>query len=388
MSYALFGNKQIGLKQETQSGVQETELGPECYGLQVTEITAAVEPEVIEQEAFKGSLSASPARIGKIPANVSLAGELKNSGETGKPPKIDAVLQAARFARRNVFCIGISGETGLDKLITGKTVIKSSTENVKGLVVGIDTENHKLYYAAISGNFAVDEIHSLDSQFTAQIISEPVSAGYLYNPSSGENSEGTYTLSVSDGGLKKEIYGAACTFTMETSASSYPSWTAAFTGIANKSTWGSKAGTAPEGIEWENHLPAIVVESNIKIGTDYAPITQSIQIDLGNEVTLIEDQNSPTWFKHALVVKRAGTATVNLSVADLEQSGGLYQKLFMGEIAAMSFKIGEGAGNQINVLLPAVQYTGISESDNNSLLAQALTLKLTGEDDEILLWFR
>ncbi|MCL2207368.1 MAG: hypothetical protein FWB90_04640, partial [Fibromonadales bacterium] len=134
--------------------------------------------------------------------------------------------------------------------------------------------------------------------------------------------------------------------------------------------------------------PAVVVESNIRIGADYAPITQSIQIDLGNEVVLIEDQNSPSWFKYAIVVKRAGTATVNLSVADLEQSSGLYEKLFMGEIASMSFKIGEGAGNRIDVFLPAVQYTGIAESDNNSLLAQALTLKLTGEDDEILLWFR
>ncbi len=388
MSYALFGNKQIGLKQETQSGVQETELGPECYGLQVTEITAAAEPEVIEQETFKGSLSASPARIGKIPASASLAGELKNSGEAGKLPKIDAILQAARFARRDVFCVDLSNETGLDKLINGKTVIKNAAGNAKGLVVGIDTENHKLYYAAISGTFAVEGISSIDSQFTAQINSALTAAGYLYNPSSGENSEGTYTLSISDGGLKKEIYGAACTLTMETSASGYPSWTATFTGIANKNTWGSKAGATPEGIEQENHLPAIVVESNIKIGADYAPITQSIQIDLGNEVTLIEDQNSPTWFRHALVVKRTGTATVNLSVADLEQSGGLYQKLFMGEIAAMSFKIGEGTGNQIDVLLPAVQYTGISESDNNSLLAQALTLKLTGEDDEILLWFR
>jgi hypothetical protein len=93
-------------------------------------------------------------------------------------------------------------------------------------------------------------------------------------------------------------------------------------------------------------------------------------------------------FKHALVVKRAATATVNLSVADLSESKTLYENLFKGKVAEMSFRIGEGEGNQIDVILPAVQYTGISESDNNSLLAQALTLKLTGEDDEILLWFR
>jgi hypothetical protein len=361
MSYALFRNKQIGLKLEGAPGTLEAGLGSECYGLQVTEITAAAEPEVIEQETFKGSISASPARIGKVPANVSLAGELKNSGKLGDMPKIGAILHAARFARHDVFCV--DGQD--DNLIKGKTVIDG-----KGLFLGADAG--KLYYAATSEN----------SERTGTF------AGHLYKPSSDGNSEGTYTLSISDGGLKKEIYGAACTFTMETSTTNYPSWTAAFTGIANSNEWGSKAEPAPEGVEWENHLPAIVVNGNIKIGHDYSPITQSIQIDLGNEVVLIEDQNSDTWFKHALVVKRAATATVNLSVADLEKSGELYRKLFAGEVAEMSFRIGEGEGNQIDVILPAAQYTGISESDNNSLLAQALTLKLTGEDDEILLWFR
>jgi hypothetical protein len=54
----------------------------------------------------------------------------------------------------------------------------------------------------------------------------------------------------------------------------------------------------------------------------------------------------------------------------------------------MSFKIGEGAGNRIDILLPAVQYTGITESDQNSLLGQELALKLTGEDNELMMWFR
>ncbi|MCL2208454.1 MAG: hypothetical protein FWB90_10260, partial [Fibromonadales bacterium] len=283
MSFALFRNKQIGLKQEAQSGVQEPNLGSQCYGLQVTEITAAAEPEVIEQETFKGSISASPARIGKVPASVSLAGEFKNSGESGKVPKIDAILQAARFAKREVFCVSISNKNG--DVVNGKAVIKGSVGDAKGLVLGIDDD--KLYYAAINGAFAPSEIISADPQFSAQINGASEAAGFLYNPSTSENSEGVYTLAISDGGLKKEVYGAACTFTMETSASNYPSWTAAFTGIANTKTWGKKAETLPDGIAWENHLPAVVVESNIRIGADYAPITQSIQIDLGNEVVLI-----------------------------------------------------------------------------------------------------
>jgi hypothetical protein len=215
--------------------------------------------------------------------------------------------------------------------------------------------------------------------------SEP--AGFLYRPMSSDESQKTYTLAVNDGGLKKTVYGAACTFAMELSTDSYPKFTAQFTGIASKDDWGAPFTGLPEGIEWEEHQPAIVVNAEARIGKTFAPIASSVSLDAGNEVYLIPDLNTDAWLKYSVVTSRNATATIAIT-ADIEKSADLYRKLFAGEVASMSFRIGEGEGNRIDVLLPAVQYTGVTESDDNSMLGQELNMKPTGDDCEIMLWFR
>jgi hypothetical protein len=252
---------------------------------------------------------------------------------------------------------------------------------------GVGFEENFIFYVLRSeADFETgDALESGDFSCDADGASE--AAGFLYRPMSNGESQKTYTVEVNDGGLKKSIYGAACTFAMELSTDSYPSFTAEFTGVAGKDDWGTPFAGLPEGIEWEDHQPAIVVNGSVRIGKDYAPITSSVSVDAGNEVYLVPDLNSPTWLRHSIVTARNGTATVAIT-ADIEQSAALYKRLFAGEVASMSFKIGEGEGNQIDMLLPAVQYTGITESDDNSLLGQEISLKLTGDDCEIMMWFR
>jgi len=381
MDIALYKNRSIGFAREAENGVPIAAVGAEGYGLEVTEVSAATEAEQIEKTVFKASISAGPSRVGKVSATVSVAGELKNSGVSNQKPKIDAVLQAARFQSEPVLKMTVTGTAGT--IEPGKTLI--SAYGAKGLVVGFDEDDNAIYYVARSGTpFEVG--HNL-YDVSLQVASLDGPAGFLYRPKSDQDSQKTYTLAVNDGGLKKWVYGTVCTFALELSTDNYPSFTAEFTGIASKDDWGTPSPPLPSGIAWESHQPAIVKDARVRIGADYAPITSSISVDAGNETYLMPDLNSETWLKFAAVTSRNGTATMAVT-ADIEQSAALYRKLFAGEVAFMSFRIGSGAGNQIDVLLPAVQYTGITESDQNSLLGQELNLKLTGEDDEIMLWFR
>jgi hypothetical protein len=371
MGLALYKNRSMGIAPETENG-KAVAVGADGYGLELTEISAATEPELIEKTVFKASISAGPSRVGKVAASVSIAGELKNSGETGKLPKIDSVLQAARFGREIVLKAPVSAIgnfVSFNSLVPWKSIVTSG--EAKGLVIGFDESEGVVCYVLRS-----------ETDFEG---SEP--AGFLYRPMSDSESQKTFTLVVNDGGLKKTVYGAACTFTMELSTDSYPKFTAQFTGIASKDDWGEPFKGLPEGIEWEEHQPAIVVNAKARIGKDFAPITSSVSLDVGNEVQLLTDLNSDTWYKFSLIVARNAAATVAIT-ADIEQSAALYQKLFAGEVASMSFRIGDGPGNQIDVLLPAVQYTGVSESDDNSMLGQELGMKPTGDDSEIMFWFR
>jgi len=383
MNIALYKNRSVGFVQEAENGVPVSSVGADGYGLELTEISASTEAEQIEKTVFKASISPGPGRVGKVPASVSIAGELKNSGVPNRKPKIDAVLQAARFQSEPVLKMTVSGTAAPGTIKPGKTII--SAYNAKGLVVGLDNDANAIYYVARSET----PFKAGDNLFDAslQVASLDGPAGFLYRPKSDQDSQKTYTLAVNDGGLKKWVYGSVCTFSLELTTESYPSFTAEFTGIASKDDWGVPSQPLPTGIAWEDHQPAIVKDACVRIGADYAPITSSISVDAGNETYLIPDLNSETWLKFAVVTSRNGTATMAVT-ADIEQSASLYQKLFAGEVASMSFRIGGGSGNQIDVLLPAVQYTGIAESDQNSLLGQELNLKLTGEDDEVMLWFR
>lgn len=324
MDIALYKNRSIGFAQEAENGVPAATVGADGYGLEVTEVAASTGAEQIEKTVFKASISPGPSRVGKVPASVSVAGELKNSGVQNQKPKIDAVLQAARFQSEPVLKMTVSGNAAPGSIVPGKTLI--SAYNAKGLVVGF--EDNALYYVARSATpFTVG-----DNLFDAslQVASLDGHAGFLYRPKSGNDSQKTYTLAVNDGGLKKWVYGAVCTFSMELTTESYPSFTAEFTGIASKDDWGTPSPALPNGIAWESHQPAIVKNGHVRIGADYAPITSSISVDAGNETYLIPDLNSDTWLKFGVVTSRNGTATMAVT-ADIEQSAALYQKLFAGE---------------------------------------------------------
>lgn len=381
MSFALYKNKTIGLKVETAPGTRET-LAVSDFGLEVTDLTAASNVESIDKNTFRGSISATPSRIGKLSATVELGGELKNSGTAGTVPKLDTILKAARMAREAVSSVAVTGITGA--IVRGVTVLTGGTSHATVLALGL--EAGVLYFVNRTGTLSAAETLT-GGTFSATTAGAPVSgSGYLYSPSSTAASEATVSLDVCDGGLLKQVFGAASTFSLSLSTSEYPKWSASFTGIAHAATWGTKAPVV-SGITYEDHSPAVVVEARLSVGGTYAPVASQITLDLGNSVNLIENLNSETWFAHAVVTQRQATGSFQV-LADLDESADLYAALFAGNTASLEFSIGKGSGTQIDVICPAVQYSGIAESDSNSFLAQSLNLKLTGDDSELLLWFR
>lgn len=381
MAFANFSNKQIGIKTESVNGTPET-LDVTNYGLECTDITASSAIENIEKNVFRASISSSPNRIGKITATAEIGGELKNSGTINIDPKIADVLISSRMVPTVVNSLSMSSVSG--SFVRGSTVITGATSNAKGVIMGV--EAGKVYYTYTSGTF-VNETISGAGGFLGAVSGVDVPAvGKVYRPSSTEASEKTVTMSILDGGLKKDMYGCASTFTMELSTESYPKYTASYTGIADPATWGTK-GTAVAGVVYESHNPPIVTNAVLRIGSTYAPVTSMVSIDLGNTVTMIDNLNSDTWLEYAVVTQRNATGSITI-LANLDESGDLYSKLFAGDTASLEFQIGDGAGNQIDVLCPAIQYTGISEADDEGFLGQTLELKVTGIDNELQLWFR
>lgn len=375
----LYRDKQFGIKIETTNGVQET-LAVGDYGLSLTELSGVSAVEAIDANTFRGSISASASRIGPMTATFELAGELKNSGVLNTLPKIDTILTISRFARDQVKKITISGVTGtVTKLAS---VITGGTSTATGLVVSL--ESTTLYYIPLSGTIADAETITATGGFSATVASTPVNHGYIYRPSSSIASEKTATINLYDGGYMKNAYGAAGTFTMSLSTESYPQWTSSITAVLKPEEWGIE-GVKVDNIVYEDHLPQIVNSANMIIGDSYTPITSTIECDLGNTVVMIRDLNSPTWLKYAVVTQRSATATISCLA---EPDSDVYEKLFAGQTAQLTFTIGANDGDRIDIIAPAIQYTGITESDQDSFLAQQLACKLCGDDKELSIWFR
>lgn len=383
MAIALFRDKQFGVKLESVPGTKET-LSVADYGLELSELGSTTGVEAIDNPVFKGSLSASPSRIGKRTAGFTIAGELKNSGVLNTKPKIDPILQMARMVPNAVKSMTVSGVAGTGT--RGITVLTGAPSGAKGLFVKL--EGTKLYYVPTSGVFASgDALTSVSGTLAATAgTQDATAAGWLYNPSTTVASEKTGTVYVADGGIAKSAFGMVANFSMELGVDSFPKFSSTLTGVLDAPVWGTAA-TRVSGITYESQIVPVVNNAVMRINGTVAPIASKVTMDLGNNLYVIPDLNQDSWLRHGCVTARQAAGTMSILALDPAVYNA-YQALFAGGTATLEFTMGTGAGNVIEIFAPEAQYTGISDSDTNGFLGSELTLKLCGVDSELYLWYR
>jgi len=384
MSLALYRNKQFGVKLEGTAGSAET-LTASDYGIELTEMGTEAGVEMVDVDVFKNSLSASTSRSGKKVASVSVSGEFKNSGTLNTEPKVSTLLQASRLTKFLVQGMAISAVTGA--ITRGISVITGGTSNAIGIAVAVEGGN-KLYVAVVSGTFQSGEaLTSAPAGFSATAgTQDAAKTGFSFIPKSDTASEKTITINMLDGLEKKWLFGGVSNLNFELSTDSYPKFSGSITGILNESNWGV-AGTAVTGITYETETAEIVNNAVLNINGSIAPITSKVAIDLGNSTIVLKDLNSDTWLKYGVITDRNVTGTLDVLTID-PATYDVFADLFAGTTASLEFVIGSGAGKKIEVVVPAIQYLGISDTDQDGFSANTLSFKATGSDNELLIWFR
>ena len=172
MSLALTRDKQCGFALEVTPGTKKT-LTAADYGLEFTDITFTATPENIENQVYKGSISASPIRIGKIPGSITLSGEFKNSGVANTEAKLLKLLRLCGNTVSPVFAMTISAPTGTFKKVAD--IVTGGSSGAKARIV--DVNGTTLYVIVISGTFTADE--------TITGSSSAATATYQSNSSTG-----------------------------------------------------------------------------------------------------------------------------------------------------------------------------------------------------------
>lgn len=384
MALALTRNKQIGIKLESTAGTKVS-LTAADYGLYCSEISPSADPELIRLEAYRGTISADKQRVGKVPAKVSLKGELKGAGVTATAPRVSSVLLIAGMAEKVVKILNITSAVNWASLVPGGSVVVGGTSSARGVVLSATAT--VLNVAVLSGTFQAESISCSAVSFTATVSSIGAGwAGLAYVPISDPATMSTATVEVRDSGVLCPIYGAAATFSLEFSTDGPAMWSSEITGICDTANWGA-ATTELAGVTYESHTPAVVSSANLMLDGTTTPIVASVSVDLGNGVSLIKDLNSSTWFRRAVVTQRDASAALEiLALSPAEYPA--YTKLFAGTTASLSFGIGSGSGTGIKVFAPTAQFTGITGGDSEGYAAQSIKLGLSGSDDnEIVIWF-
>ena len=140
-----------------------------------------------------------------------------------------------------------------------------------------------------------------------------------------------------------------------------------------------------QGVEYLELLPPVFQDANLQIDS-FSAIVESLSIELGNNVVLRPDANAQQGYKCAVITKRESKLTFNpedVAVSDYD----FLSKWKNGSFLALSFALQGGAGNNIAISCPKVQFEDISPAERDGIAVLEITGILVGHDDELKLEF-
>ncbi|WP_457755178.1 phage tail tube protein [Thermovibrio ammonificans] len=126
-------------------------------------------------------------------------------------------------------------------------------------------------------------------------------------------------------------------------------------------------------------LPPLVKSAGLFVG-GYAPVAQSVSLDFGNDVKLRENLNAPDGYSFAYIADRNPTGSIDPD-AFSRGAHDIWSKLESGSTENLELTIGEVEGNKVQVVCPAIQYTGAEYGERDGILTMPLNFKCTGSPE-------
>lgn len=388
MSIDLSKIAQFGIKAETTPGVMAT-LSESNYGLEFDpdELTVDGQAEKFEVNVASETLDSQASINGKNKGNITISGMLKASGALNTEAKVVNLLRASRCVSSSVYAYSVSSAVGTVQPIVD--IVTGGTSGATGRVVYYSGTT--LMLADVSGTFVSGEaLNASVSGWACTTTSATFSqSGLLLVPMSTDASEVGYTATVNKDGIVYTVYGSAATTGIALTSSAVPKFTTTINGIMDADTWGTEVDPV-SGVSYEDHAPEVVANASLTVDGTTMELVSSVNIDLGNTVTMVDDLNSDTWLSHAQVSARSITGSIAMLRGEILRNYGLYQKFIAGTLSTLKYTIGTGAGNLIDIIVPNIQRTGVSESDSNGniMVTQNFTARSIDKKDNALgIWF-
>lgn len=227
-----------------------------------------------------------------------------------------------------------------------------------------------ILYAPVLGAFtAADTASTTPASATVQSVT--AEGGFTYRPKSSGFERGTFRL-WSDG-KQKEVYSAMGSWSLAVNANELPILSYTLLGPINQAEC-KDAAVDPAPIFPES-VPAAFQNAEGKIldeADEVVPVGNSFSLDLGNQVAIRPDYNSPTGAIGSIAAKRAPTGSLEVEQVP-EASYPLFSRFFSGSLSSLQVRFGTELGKAVWVFVDAAQYSAVEDGDQNGILTNTLS---------------
>ena len=141
-------------------------------------------------------------------------------------------------------------------------------------------------------------------------------------------------------------------------------------------------------VEYEPTKPIAFVDALCKIDDTYSPRFSKVSIGLNNQITAIEDANSPDGIWKVFITDRKPSGSFDpLAVKPSEYD--FLTRFQNGDVAKLKFTLGKEEGNRVEVEAK-IQFSDFKFGDREGVLTNELPFNLvtTTGDDELVIRFK
>jgi len=378
-----------------------------------------VDPTVLERNFSRNSLSRLAHKVGRKLASFTFSHELRGGGSAASAARLGRLLRMCGFSETAI----TSGASQVSAVVADQANTNPTTLTWGSAASGsLPTEpvmfTLEVTTAGASGTAKMTvtpDANAVASSYAAAISAAVVTSGSAFTLKTGVTITPTFTGSfvlgakyyvwwfpagyrydpVSSGyesgtiygyfdGLLHKLTGARGTFTVDGQAGQYGKVTFTFTGQYVAPTDASLPTTSV----YETTLPPIFENAKLYIN-GIAAVVDKVTFDAGVEVVPRADANSSDGYNGVIIVDRMAKGGIDPEM-QLVADENFWLRLANSTIMPFRTRFGSVIGNQIWLLGPAVQYTGLTYQSRDSLrvLDAALAFnQFQSGDDEVILFF-
>jgi hypothetical protein len=362
-------------------------------GFLVSKPTFTVKPNVLERDFVRNDLSPMSHIIGRKLASMEFETELRGNGKQQSGNAADAALIARLFracgyaqtanaaaVAKGPYSVGLaqvnvawaadaSAATNTDAIAYFVTVSTGGASGVAQVTVTSDTVGEGSAAQAITTATALTlgtKGLTLTPTWTGNLVVGQqwviwlLPAGISLDPIS-DNFE-SLTLVMHKDGVKHVMPGAFGTFEITAQAGSFATAKWTFTG-----TYSAPVDDANPHPVFETQLPSQVELARLRVNA-FNAVVEKFTFNQQNDIQIRPDVSSSDGYIGTRIVSRKPEGGI-APEADLVANNDFWGQFASAEQMPFQMRVGHTPGNTIWVLAPSTQYTGMTYTDRNGILA-------------------